>query len=392
MTQQDFTIYAGLYKDALLLDVIPFWECYSIDKKNGGYFTCLDREGTIYDTDKFIWLQARQAWVFSMLYNELEPRKDWLETAKLGIEFLIKYGMAKSGDFYFAVNAVGEPLVKPYSIFSDCFAAMAFGQYAKAENDDHFLNLAYKIYQNILSKQQNPKGIFNKKTNIRPLKDFALPMILSNLVLEIEVVLSQGEIDQMLDTCIEEVMGTFLDEETGLIHEYTSPEGKFVNSFEGRLINPGHGLEAMRFMLDIGNRRNDRALVEKAIKVILSILDFSWDQEYGGIYYFMDVKGHPTQQLEWDQKLWWVHLEALVALAKAFSLTNDPKIGAWYQKVHHYTWKHFPDPDFGEWFGYLNRQGQPHLTLKGGKWKGCFHVPRALFQCWQTFEKLANQL
>lgn len=180
MTQQDFTKYAGLYKDALLLDVIPFWECYSMDKKNGGYFTCLDREGTIYDTDKFIWLQARQAWVFSMLYNELDPRKGWLETAKLGIEFLIEHGMAKSGDFYFAVNA--------------------------------------------------------------------------------------------------------------------------------------------------------------------------------------------------------------------FSLTGDQKIGEWYQKVHNYSWKHFPDPDFGEWYGYLNRQGQPHLTLKGGKWKGCFHVPRALFQCWQTFEKLANQV
>ena len=102
----------------------------------------------------------------------------------------------------------------------------------------------------------------------------------------------------------------------------------------------------------------------------------------------MDAKGHPPQQLEHDQKLWWVHLEALVALAKAYEHHPTKKIKAWYEKVHDYSWTHFPDPGNGEWFGYLNRQGAPHLTLKGGKWKGCFHVPRAMYQCWKTFERI----
>lgn len=71
-------------------------------------------------------------------------------------------------------------------------------------------------------------------------------------------------------------------------------------------------------------------------------------------------------------KLWWVHLETLVALSKAYLHTQNPIIWNWYKKVHQYTWKHFPDPEHGEWYGYLNRQGDPLLTLKGGKWKGCF--------------------
>jgi N-acylglucosamine 2-epimerase len=83
-----------------------------------------------------------------------------------------------------------------------------------------------------------------------------------------------------------------------------------------------------------------------------------------------------------------VHLEALVALSKAYSHTKNPKIWEWYEKVHQYALKRFPDKENGEWFGYLNRQGEPHLTLKGGKWKGCFHVPRGLYQCWKTFEKI----
>lgn len=391
MNRNHYLKYARSFKDSLLRDVIPFWEQYSIDRINQGYFTCLGRRGEVYDTDKFIWLQGRQAWVFSMLYNKVERKESWLETAKIGIEFLINHGMSKSGNFYFALNAAGDPLVKPYNIFSDCFAAMALSQYAKATQDEHVKILALQVYNNILSRRKNPKGFFDKNTRTRPLKGFALPMILSNLVLELEGVITEEELDHTLDLSIKEVMGTFLDEETGLIYENLSPHGKFVDCFEGRLINPGHGLEAMWFMLDIGERRQDRALINKATNSILSILAFSWDKEYEGIYYFLDIKGYPTQQLEWDQKLWWVHLEALVALSKAFALTGNEKVAYWYHRVHSYTWDHFPDPEHGEWFGYLNRQGYPHLTLKGGKWKGCFHLPRALYQCWQTFEKLANK-
>ncbi|HLT51911.1 MAG TPA: AGE family epimerase/isomerase, partial [Arenibacter sp.] len=222
------------------------------------------------------------------------------------------------------------------------------------------------------------------------LKGFALPMILSNLVLELEDVLDKEEVERTIDYSIREVMEVFLQKDSGIIYEFVRPDGSLSDSFNGRLLNPGHGIEAMWFMIDIGARRNDQNLIEKATSTILNILEYSWDREYGGIYYFMDAQGKPLQQLEWDQKLWWVHLESLVALAKAYEHTGNKKIGEWYGKVHDYAWSRFPDPDNGEWFGYLNREGRPLLTLKGGKWKGCFHVPRAMFQCWKSFERIEN--
>ena len=124
----------------------------------------------------------------------------------------------------------------------------------------------------------------------------------------------------------------------------------------------------------------------------IKILEHSWDDQFGGILYFMDANGKPPQQLEWDQKLWWVHLESLIALSKAYELTQRKEVLAWYQKVHDYAWSHFSDPENGEWFGYLNRQGEVLLDLKGGKWKGCFHVPRAMYQCWKSFENIERQL
>lgn len=382
------TNYTQQYLNALLQDVIPFWEKHSPDPEFGGYFTCLDRNGQVFDTDKFVWLQARQAWTFSMLYNKVEQNPNWLEIAKMGIDFLEKYGKDEQGNFYFSLTREGKPLTQPYNIFSDCFAAMAFAQYGLASGHEKSLELAAKTFRNILSRQQNPKGIYSKAfPGSRPLKNFSLPMILSNLCLELEPLLPSSLVEETLDTCIHEVMEVFLSKDSMLIRENLQADGSFSDSFDGRLINPGHGIEAMWFIMDIASRRKDLTLLERTVKVLLSTLEFGWDKQYGGIFYFLDVLGYPPQQLEWDQKLWWVHLETLIALAKASRFSQNPAIMEWFEKVHHFSWNHFADPDAGEWYGYLNRQGEVLLPLKGGKWKGCFHVPRALYQVWKTLEK-----
>ncbi len=77
---------AARYRTALLEDVLPFWDRFSPDREHGGFFTCLDRSGAVYDTDKFVWLQGRQTWLYAMLYNSLERRQSWLDTARHGAD------------------------------------------------------------------------------------------------------------------------------------------------------------------------------------------------------------------------------------------------------------------------------------------------------------------
>jgi N-acylglucosamine 2-epimerase len=397
----NFADLAALYKTTLLENVMPFWQTHSLDKQYGGYFSCLSREGDVYDSDKFIWLQNRQVWTFSMLCNQPfsvgeAARSHWLTIAKGGADFLAQHGRDAEGNWYFSLNRAGQPLVQPYNIFSDCFAAMAFSQYALAagegEERARAKEIALQAYDNVLRRQENPKGKYNKAyPGTRPLKSLAVPMILANLSLEMDWLLADDQLDAVLDKTQHEVMGDFLDEKRLLMYEHVSPTGEPVDCFEGRLINPGHGIEAMWFMLAIAERQHNNALINQATEVMLSILNFAWDEQYGGLYYFMDAQGHPPQQLEWDQKLWWVHLETLIALAMAYRLSGREDCWLWYQRVHEYTWGHFPDAEHGEWYGYLNRQGEVLLPLKGGKWKGCFHVPRALYLCWQQFEQLQAQ-
>ena len=136
---------------------------------------------------------------------------------------------------------------------------------------------------------------------------------------------------------------------------------------------------------------SDSELTQKAVNISLNILDFGWDKKHGGIFYFKDVKDFPPQQLEWDQKLWWVHIEATVCMLKGYLYTGDERCWDWFEKLHAYTWEHFPDAKYGEWFGYLNREGNVLLNLKGGKWKGFFHVPRGLYQCYNTLELITEK-
>lgn len=237
---------------------------------------------------------------------------------------------------------------------------------------------------------KNPKGQWNKIiSGSRDLKGFALPMIMCNLSLEIEKVLDRDVMEQTIELCIHEVMDVFYRPELGVIVENVTMDNQLSDSFEGRLLNPGHSIEAMWFMMDLGERLNRLDLIQKSVDISLKMLRKGWDEQYGGIFYFMDRLGYPTQQLEWDQKLWWVHIETMISMLKGFLLTGNTECLNWFEKVHDYTWAHFKDPEYPEWFGYLNRQGEVLLPLKGGKWKGCFHVPRGLYQCWQILEQCA---
>lgn len=409
----DFKQLAELYRSELLDRVVPFWLSKSQDNVFGGYFTCLDRDGSVYDTDKFIWLQGREVWMFAKLYNSVEPRREWLDAAVQGAEFLKRHGHDGQLNWYFALDREGHPLVEPYNIFSYTFATIAFGQlsialtkaaastggeciiggdsFTAATLAAEYASIARRTFDIVLSKTDNPKGQWNKAaTGARSLKTFDLPMILCNVALEIESLLEPAFLQKAIDDCLHEVMDVFYRPELGLIVEALGKDGNLVDCFDGRKLNPGHAIEAMWFVMDLGKRLGRPELIQKAVDICLAEVEYGWDKEFGGIFYFMDRLGKPRHELEFDQKLWWVHLETLISLIKGYQLTGDERCLRWFRLVHDYTWSHFRDTEYPEWYGYLNRQGEVLLPLKGGKWKGCFHVPRGLMNVWKILDDIAS--
>ena len=306
-----FSSLAQLYKSELLDRVVPFWLIKSQDTEFGGYFTCLDRDGSVYDTDKFIWLQGREVWMFSKLYNTVEPRQEWLDAAIQGAEFLKKYGHDGNLNWYFALDREGHPLVEPYNIFSYTFAVIAFGQLSIAlksagqeERAEEYASIAKRTFDIVLSKTDNPKGRWSKASpGARAMKTFDLPMILCNVALEIEPILTaqappsspggdtialpsvnngieapsgavgggagSSFIDRFIDDCLHEVMDVFYRPELGLIVEALGKDGNLVDCFDGRKLNPGHAIEAMWFVMDLGKRLNRPELIKQAVEICL---------------------------------------------------------------------------------------------------------------------------
>lgn len=405
MENIDFSALAQQYKHELLDRVMPFWMKNSIDHEYGGFFTCMERDGKVYDTDKFIWLQGREVWMLATLYNNSAPslpaekrldvddatREAWLKAAIDGAEFLKKYGHDGHLNWYFSLDREGRPLVEPYNIFSYTFAVIAFGQLYKATANEEYARIAKDTFQIVLSKVDNPKGKWSKAAaGARALKTFDLPMILCNVALEIEDLLEEDFLNSTIETCLHEVLDVFYRPELDMIVECVGKDGQMVDCHEGRLQNPGHAIEAMWFIMDLGRRLGRRDLIDKAVHIALREVEYGWDKQYGGIFYFLDRLGHPQQQLEWDQKLWWVHIETLITMIKGYELTSDERCLEWFKRVHDYTWSHFMDPEHAEWFGYLNRRGEVLLPLKGGKWKGCFHVPRGLMQVYFALQRISQ--
>jgi len=381
------------YEKELTDSVIPFWENHCVDREHGGFLICLDRYGDPYDTTKHLWMQWRTVYMFAALAETrfaADRRERWLEIAKQGFRFLVDHGRDPEGAYYFALNREGGPIVAPYSSGSDFFAIMGCIALFEATGDPECREAAIASLETLLGRAGNPKGRWNKRlpasTQWRAHDTY---MATVNLGLVLGEGLGLPGLDDQVDAAIDAILERFWREEHGVVLENLAPSfTPDLGSPEGRTVCPGHGLESAWFILRHAekNERPDR--VEKVCEIVKSILEHGWDPEFGGIYYFTDLLGKPPPELTWDMKLWWVHCEALVALLMGYRLTCDATLLEWFEKLDEWTWKHFPDRDHGEWFGYLNRRGEPTHMLKGGKWKTFFHLPRALLECIGQMEEL----
>jgi N-acylglucosamine 2-epimerase len=389
MTKAEIQTFRALYEKELFDNIVPFWGKYSLDRERGGYLTCIERDGRIFDHDKFIWMQGRELWAFSKLYNTVRHEPQWLEAAHLGAQFLRKFGRAPNGDWYFALDRDGRPLVQPYNIFSDCFCAAAFMEYSKASGKEWARDMAIQGYRRIQERKAHPKGIWTKQiSENRPIRAMAMPMMQLWLAGEFQGAISDAEREHIIDESLDQILRLHLDRERHAVFERVYPDGSHPDCMEGRLLTPGHALETLWLVLNTAEQRGDRAMIDDVAPVMLWVAERGWDEQFGGFLYYQDYEGFPTEKLESSMKLWWVHVEALMAFLLAYRLTGEEVYESWFRKVHDWTWTHFPDHKDGEWFGYLNRRGEIELTLKGGKWKGFFHIPRALMNCSQWFAEM----
>jgi N-acylglucosamine 2-epimerase len=379
------------YRDGLLTDTLPFWTRHAVDREQGGFMFCRDRDGSLLDSDKGMWQHGRFTWLLSTLCAEVEPRAEWRELARHGIDFIRKHGFDIDGRAFFQVTRDGRPLVKRRYIFTETFHTIAFAAYARAFGDEQARDEALALFA-LLRRYLDTPGLLPAKVDpsTRQMKGLVVPMILIATAQVLRRVAPEpAELDLLIDRCIDEIERDFMKEELKAVLETVDPHGQPLDHFQGRMLCPGHAIEAGWFILQEAlYRGGNRRLVELGTRIVDWMFEWGWDQEYGGILYYRDVKGFPVSEYWHDMKFWWPHNEAIIAALLAYRLTGEPKYLAMHDRVFEWAYRYFPDPEYGEWYGYLHRDGSVASRLKGNIWKGPFHLPRMQMVCWQL---LADQ-
>ena len=377
------------YKGELLRNVMPFWMKHGWDRKNGGVYTCLDRDGSLMDSTKSVWFQGRFGWMTAYAYNHVEKNPEWLAASKSCCEFLENHCFDKDGRAYFEVTAEGVGLRKRRYVFSECFAAIAYAEYSLASGDKAWAKKAVALFKRIRKFVANPKKWMPSKYEpVMEAQGHSLTMILINVANVLKQVSDDPVLDAQITESIDLIRKYFIHPEFKAVLEMVGPKGEFIDTNAGRVINPGHCIETSWFLMDVAVARNDKALLKTALKILDWSWDWGWDKKYGGIISFKDCRNLPPQCYEQDMKFWWPQCETIIASAYAYKLTGEAKYMKWHKLASEWAWKHLKDRKYPEWYGYLHRDGTVAQPAKGNIFKGPFHIPRMLVKAWEIVRGL----
>jgi N-acylglucosamine 2-epimerase len=378
--------HASLYRATLHDDVMPFWLRHGLDREHGGMMTALDRDGSVLDTDKSVWFQGRAGWMLATLYNTVEQRPEWLEAARSCVEFSRRHAHRADGKMYFSVTREGQPLRMRRYVFSESFAAISYAAYARASGDGGAGEAALAAWEVYLRYSFEPGVMEAKFESTRPAKGIGPLMI--GIVTAQELRENLGDVTVRGRKCtdwitafIAEIERDFLKPEHGALMETVAPDGSIIDHAAERMLNPGHAIECAWFIMHEGRRRGDAAMIALGCRILDWMWARGWDPEHGGLLYFTDLHRRPVLEYWQDMKFWWPHCEAIIATLLAYRLTGETRYAEWHRLVHDWSFRHFPDPEHGEWYGWLHRDGRPSQRAKGSLFKGPFHLPRMLWYC-----------
>lgn len=385
--------WAESYKKDLTENIMPFWMKYGLDRENGGVYTCVDRDGSLMDTTKSVWFQGRFAFICSFAYNNVEKNQEWIDAAKSTLEFIEKHCFDEQGHMYFSVTAEGKPLRKRRYVFSETFAAIAMSEYALATGDQHWAKRAIQVFEDTQRFLATPGFLPAKFEADVKLQGHSIVMILINVGSCIRKVVDDPKLTQQIDESIEKLKKYFIHPEFKCLLETVGENGEFIDTNMTRTINPGHCIETSWFIMEEAKLRGwDKPMLDMALQVFDWSWDWGWDKLYGGIINFRDCKNLPPQDYSQDMKFWWPQCETIIASLYAYLGTGDEKYLYRHERISEWTYAHFPDAEYGEWYGYLHRDGTVAQPAKGNLYKGPFHIPRMMIKGYMLCQEILKKL
>ncbi|MGE4584748.1 MAG: AGE family epimerase/isomerase [Sphaerochaeta sp.] len=395
------------YRCHLKQQILPFWE-QAFDDTFAGVFTCFSNDGSrLVSTDKYTWSQARMLWCLSYLLSSHacskgieQPRLDALGRQAHRLYSFLHEHVFLPGDLEvcaFVLDREGVPK-EPVpgqglytSFYADCFVIMAFSRYAHLVGASSIAKEALAVYEKLLRVLD--AGVVRTEPYALPegTKAQSVYMILCNTAHELALCLEGFHMQQAAAVRAQatayaaRIMDTFIDVQSMQLCELTGDDAK-QSSLLIRHRNPGHALECMWFCMDVLDDR----YIERIEKTMKAMLALGWDDQYGGLFRYVDMQGGQVKGLSdgspfadlvartWDYKLWWPHAEALYACLRMYVKTGELTFLDWHRRLSAYTFPTFTAPQGKEWIQIRQRDGRPVDTVVALPVKDPYHIFRML--------------
>ena len=393
-----------------LFDVfLPFWDRHGVDREHGGVMSSLDYDGTLVNSDKLLWFQGRAIWIYSFLYNHLDPDPRYLEIARQTKNFVLTHALQADGWWAEKLSREGKVL-KPYSGDTEgmYFLVEGFQEYAAATGDEQARDLAFalleKLFQHFDSPHFRYRGadfpyLWDSRQAVRPQ---GLWMVIVYIAAQILSRWKDPKILAMADQSIDAIMNKHYHPGIGLntealFFDFTRPPGEEQKS------RIGHAIESFWMVMEEATRRGDQALWDACAERVHRHLDVGWDHVYGGLCEWVNVdqggyQWPPEKPVGTDlefryvgeyhyMKALWALNEALVATLNVYERTGAEWAARYFDLSYKLLNEKFSQKRRGlpgyMLFADRRMTAQPHVARQDN-----YHPPRQLMLNILTLDRM----
>ena len=379
----------AFYRNFLFNNFLPFWEKYGIDYEYGGVLNCMEDDGKLVSEDKYTWSQARSLWTFSYIYNNFVKSDKNFEFIKKTYLFLLKHARDDNGDWVYRMHREGKVLDGAISAYVDLFAAYGITEYFRVTSEKEALKVAQETLHRYAWKIKQPDFTTVEPFKLKPgYKLHGIFFLFLNILTPLLMEVSDPELEKEAEMCVSTIINHFMDKKRKLIYEMLDSQFNPIDSPEGKDYMPGHNIECAWIFMIEAQRKSDNELMKTAMNILRWTIERSWDDQFGGFFWCLNVDNETPHQQGWDNKIYWVHSEALLALMLAYEITKENYYMDWFLKVHDYSFKIFPVKKYGEWYQRCDRKGNKLDEIVSLPVKDPYHVARAVMFIIESLERL----
>lgn len=367
------------YRTDLLERYFPNNDRYVVDHEYGGFMTTVDiHSGERLSSDKRSWYEGRGMWVYSFMYNYIEPDPAFLEVARKSKDFIVAHRPEADRFWPRSFSREGQPLDdEEGDIYGSLFIAEGLGEYAVASGEEQYFELAKQIMLNCMDRYDSrdyefPVGYLSPDAPVvlapRILGHWMVFLIGSTNLLQHH---DDPQIEQIADRCVDAIMNHHMNSRFQLLNEVLAHDLSLPGNEFDQFAYMGHGIETIWMVMYEAIRRRDAALFRESADAFKRHVEVARDPVYGGYFRSLDH----VDEYRWKvDKVLWLQEEILIGSLLLLEHTGDPWAKQCFEETDAYVRDTFIHPDYKFWIHSGNRT----LDEYSGTRVEHYHHPRHL--------------